>query len=347
MKYLSFFFFFLYFNIIFIPHKSFAEISNSKEITNVNFVSVLMYHRFGEGKYPSTSIKLTQFLKHINELLKSQYNIIDIEDGLNAIQNIKLIKDRSVIITVDDAYLSVFLHAWPILKKHNIPFTLFVSTDVIDNNIPGYMSWEQIRILRDNGVTIGSQTKSHPHMYKLTKEQIVYELSKSNERFVQEIGSKPKVFAYPYGEYNLDVLNEVKKHGFKAAFGQHSGIAHKSLGLYELPRFAMNENYGNMERFKLAINALPMPISDLSPKDPVISKNPPFYGFTLSSEITPKNRIRCFANNKIKSETKRLGKNRIEIRLNQPFPKGRGRINCTMAGKNDRWRWLGRQFIIK
>jgi peptidoglycan/xylan/chitin deacetylase (PgdA/CDA1 family) len=233
------------------------------------------------------------------------------------------------------------------LKKYNLPFTLFVSTDVIDNKIPGYMSWEEIRILRDNGVTIGSQTKSHPHMHNLNQDQLIYELSKSNDRFIKEIGSKPKIFAYPYGEYNLNVIKQVKAHGFRAAFGQHSGTAHQSSGIYELPRFAMNETYGNMERFKLAVNALPMPISDLSPKDPVISKNPPYYGFTLSSEIKPQNKIRCFASNNIKSETKRLGKNRIEIRLKKPFPNGRGRINCTMAARNDRWRWLGRQFIIK
>ena len=108
----------------------------------------------------------------------------------------------------------------------------------------------------------------------------------------------------------------------------------------------MNEKYGDMDRFLLAVNALPMPISDLSPKNPVISKNPPSYGFTLSKKIEPKNAVKCFANNGLKADTKRLGKNRIEIRLNGPFLTGRGRINCTMAGSDNRWRWLGRQFII-
>ena len=326
---------------------SYSQEIEKKEIKNVNYASVIMYHRFGDSRYPSTNIKKEQFLKHINELLKPEYNVIDIELALQAINNIKLIKDKSIVITIDDAYSSVYNYAWPIFKKHNLPFTLFVSTDVIDNKTPGYMSWEEIRILRDNGVTIGSQTKSHPHMYKINKQKIIDELTISNKRFIQEIGSRPKIFAYPYGEYNLEVLEQVKTHGFTAAFGQHSGVAHKSLGLYELPRFAMNEKYGDMERFLLAINALPMPISDLSPKDPVLYENPPSYGFTLSKLIQPKNAVRCFANNSTKTETKRVGKNRIEVRLSDPFFKGRGRINCTMAGKNNRWRWLGRQFIIK
>ena len=329
-----------------LPSLSFSQTNETKQVTNVNYASIIMYHRFGDSRYPSTNIKKEQFINHINELIKPKYNVISIEKALLAINNIEPIKDRSIVITIDDAYSSVYDYAWPIFKKYNLPFTLFVSTDVIDNKTPGYMNWEQIRILRDHGVTIGSQTKSHPHMFKLTEEKIIEELSFSNKRFINEIGSSPKYFAYPYGEYNLKVTEQVKLHGFIAAFGQHSGVAHRSLGMYELPRFAMNEKYGDMDRFLLAVNALPMPISDLTPKNPVISKNPPYYGFTLSHEIKPKNAVRCFANNGLKADTKRLGKNRIEIRLNGPFLKGRGRINCTMAGNDNRWRWLGRQFIV-
>ena len=335
------------FLLLIIPNVSYSQSNVAKQISKVNYASVIMYHRFGDSRYPSTNIKKEQFLKHINELLKPEYNVISIQKALLAINDIELIKDKSVVITIDDAYSSVYNYAWPIFKKHNLPFTLFISTDVIDNKTPGYMSWEEIRTLRDNGVTIGSQTKSHHHMFKLSKEKIIEELKISNKRFIDEIGSRPKIFAYPYGEYNLEVLEQVKLHGFVAAFGQHSGVAHKSLGMYELPRFAMNEKYGDMDRFLLAVNALPMPISELSPKNPVILKNPPNYGFTLSKKIKPKNAVRCFANNGLKANTKRLGKYRIEIRLNGPFSKGRGRINCTMAGYDNRWRWLGRQFIIK
>ena len=339
--------YFLVFLFLIFPKISISQTTEIKEISKANYVSVIMYHRFGDSRYPSTNITKEQFEKHIKEITKPKYNVIDIKKALEAINEEELTKDRSIVITIDDAYSSVFDYAWPILKKHNLPFTLFVSTDVIDNQIPGYMSWEEIRILRDNGVVIGSQTKSHPHLHKLNKSQVINELLVSNKRFVDEIGSKPSYFAYPYGEYSLEVLELVKANGFLAAFGQHSGVAHKSLGLYELPRFAMNEQYGGMDRFILALNALPIPISDLSPIDPVINKNPPNYGFTLSKSIQPKNAVKCFASKGIKSETMRLGKTRIEVRLRKPFPIGRGRINCTMAADDNRWRWLGRQFIIK
>ena len=293
------------FFLFILPSFSYSQVNETKKVSYVNYASVIMYHRFGDSRYPSTNITKEQFSRHIKELLKPKYNVIHIKKALLAINGINPINDRSIVITIDDAYSSVYKYAWPLLKKHNLPFTLFVSTDVIDNKTPGYMTWEEIRTLRDHGVTIGSQTKSPHHMFKLSKEKIIEELSISNKRFIDEIGSRPKIFAYPYGEYNLKVLEQVKLHGFIAAFGQHSGVAHRSLGMYELPRFAMNEKYGDMDRFLLAVNGLPMPISDLSPKNPVIFKNPPNYGFTLSEKIEPKNAVRCFANNGLKANTKR------------------------------------------
>ena len=315
------------------------------KIKNSNHLNVLMYHRFGETNYPSTNITLKQFDQHIKELKKEQYNVVSLNNGIKAIKNEIKILDRSISITIDDAYLSVYKIAWPILRKNNFTFTLFVSTDVIDRKLPNYMSWDQIRELVDNGITIGSQTKTHPHMHRLNDEEILYEIEYSNNRFIEELGIKPNIFAYPYGEYDLKTLNIVKNSGFVAAFGQHSGVAHISTGLFQLPRFAMNENYGSIERLKLSINALPMIVKDISPINPFIKENPPNFGFTLSNNINPKKIVRCFASNKISTNTSRIGKNRIEVRLEKPFPKNRGRINCTMEAFNGRWRWFGKQFV--
>ena len=66
-----------------------------------------------------------------------------------------------------------------------------------------------------------------------------------------------------------------------------------------------------------------------------------------SDEIKPKRLVRCFASNNIETNTSRIGKSRIEVRLLSAFPKSRGRINCTMAAKDGRWRWFGKQFVTK
>ena len=252
-----------------------------------------MYHRFGENKYPTTNTTIEQFISHTKELVKDKYDVIRL-DMIKGLQGEIDLKDRSVSITIDDAYLSVYTKAWPILKKLNMPFTLFISTDVIDNNFSNYMNWDQIRELVDNGVLVGSQTKSHPHLHRLSSKQILYEIELSNNRFIKELGFKPKLFAYPYGEYDNKTIEIVKGSGFEAAFGQHSGVAHISSGIFELPRFAMNENYGDLERLRLAINALPIIIKDISPENNFININPPDFGFTLSSEIKPMRAVKCF-----------------------------------------------------
>ncbi len=306
-----------------------------------------MYHRFGENKYPTTNTKIEQFISHTKELVKEKYDVIRLDKVIEGIQGDIDLKDRSVSITIDDAYLSVYTKAWPILKELNLPFTLFISTDVIDNNLSNYMNWNQIRELVDNGVLVGSQTKSHPHLHRLSSKQILNEIELSNNRFIKELGFKPKLFAYPYGEYDNKTIEIVKGSGFEAAFGQHSGVAHISSGIFELPRFAMNENYGDLERLKLAINALPMIIKDVSPENNFINLNPPDFGFTLSAEIKPMRAVKCFSSNGIVTDTKRIGKYRIEVRLEERFPNSRGRINCTMAARDGRWRWFGKQFVTQ
>ena len=65
---------------------------------------------------------------------------------------------------MDDAYRSFYDVAWPLLKAAKMPVTLFVSTDVVDRQAPGYMTWDQIREVQKEGVIIGGQTKSHKHL---------------------------------------------------------------------------------------------------------------------------------------------------------------------------------------
>ncbi|MEQ8805163.1 MAG: chitin deacetylase, partial [Rhodospirillales bacterium] len=132
-------------------------------------------------------------------------------------------------------------------------------------------------------------------------------------------------------------------------FGQHSGVAHPSLGYFYLPRFAMNETFGGIGRFRLAINALAMPVTDLTPADQLVTgaNNPPAMGFTLVPPAPQGiDRLTCFASHEGRARLERLGEVRVEVRVNQPFPAGRGRINCTVPGPDGRWYWLGRQFFI-
>lgn len=306
---------------------------------------VIMYHRFGESRYPSTNVTLEQFETHLRELQTGGYTVMALADIVDALLGAKTLPDRAVGLSVDDAFLSVYTQAWPRLKKAGFPFTLFVATGAIDRKLSGYMNWDQIREMARAGVAIGSQTETHLHMPDADDARNRGELERSNKRFEEELGQRPSLIAYPYGESSLTVQAVVKEAGFSAAFGQHSGAIGSGGNIFDLPRFATNENYGGLPRFKLVVNALPLPVADITPADPMIgANNPPAMGFTITGPVKGLNRLSCFSSHDGRARLERLGERRIEIRVKQAFPKGRTRVNCTLPAGDGRWYWFGRQF---
>ncbi len=314
-----------------------------------NGAVVVMYHRFGDGRYPSTNIRMEQFKKHVAELKKDKYTVLPLPEIVAALRNDEPLPDRAVAITVDDAYTTVFENAWPVLREAGFPFTLFVATQPVDQGSASYMSWDQIRTLAQSElVTIGSQTHGHPHMPAQSTAANRTDLETSQARFRAELGEAPDLFAYPYGEYGNSVKKVVREAGFTAAFGQHSGAIGRLVGHFELPRYAMNEAYGSMDRFKLAVNSLPLPVTSVTPDDNKLtpSENPPLYGFSVHDAVGSIAGLNCFASGRGEVTLKTVMSSRVEVRLDKPFPEGRARINCTLRGPDGRWRWFGNQFFV-
>jgi peptidoglycan/xylan/chitin deacetylase (PgdA/CDA1 family) len=310
---------------------------------------IVMYHRFGESRYPSTNTTVGQFVAHLQELKDGNYVVKPVPEILAAIRSGTELPDKTVGITIDDAFLSVYKIGWPMLRKAGLPFTLFVATDPLDRKTSGYMSWDQLRELHKAGVTISSQTATHLHMPNATDKQNRVNLEASNARFKAELGFIPKIIAYPYGEYSLAVGEVSRAAGFEVGFGQHSGVIYKGSDFLYLPRFTFNEAFGDIKRFRLAVRALPFKVSDLTPEDPYLKnkQNPPPFGFTVDGGAAKRlSRIACYASRQGKVNVERLGEHRIEVRAPKAFPPGRTRINCTLLEKNGRWRWLGMQYLV-
>ncbi len=311
--------------------------------------SILIYHRFGEERYPSTNIKLSQFDDHIVELTSGPYHVLPLPEIVRAFRGMESLPDRTVAITIDDAYRTIYDVAWPKLRRAGLPFTIFISTAFVDGGRSDYLTWDQLRELAAAGVTIGAHTAQHLHLPTLSNVEIAYEIDRAHSRFVAELGFKPMLFAYPYGEYGAREKAAVKAAGFEAAFGQHSGVAHSGGDHFSLPRFTMNERYGDLDRLKLVANALPFPASDITPKDPIVraGNNPPDFGFTLPTDLANIDQLACFASNQAQAvRIERLGPSRFEIRLENVFAPPRARINCTIPAQDGRWRWLGQQFYV-
>lgn len=309
--------------------------------------AIVMYHRFGEPERPSTNILLEQFESQIEELTSGSYAVLPLPEIVEAFRAGAPLPDRTVGITIDDAYLSVYLEAWPRLRAAGLPFTLFVATGPVDEGYADFMSWDQIRELADAGVTIGHHTVSHLHMAGVAAELARQEIAFANERFEAELGFRPTLFAYPYGEYGLALRDLVAESGFLAGFGQQSGTAHAGADILALPRFPLNERFGDMDRFRLIANALALPTDAITPRDPLLSENPPSFGFTVEPWVPGLDALACYESTGTRPSVERLGENRFEVRFAHPFPRGRGRVNCTAPGPDGRWRWFGLQFYVE
>ena len=306
---------------------------------------VLIYHRFGETRFPSTNIRLEQFEAHIKELTSGPYTVLPVPEIVAAIREKRPLPDRTIGLTIDDGYLSVYAEAFPRLRDAGLPFTVFVSTDPVDRKFSGFMTWDQIREMRDNGVTIGAHTSTHLHMPANLLSRNRADLANSNARLKEELGEVPPLFAYPFGEASTEIQNLVRNAGHIAAFGQHSGSLDASSDPFYMPRFALNEAFGDMDRFRLVANALPIPHTDVTPSNPTLTKNPPMFGFTRTDLDLRLNGLACYAADQGKVKIEQLGP-RIEVRMSGPFSAGRARINCTALGPDNRWRWLGTLYYV-
>ena len=335
--------------LLFIVILSFTNKSHSATNNIEDYgIITLMYHRFEQNKYPSTNIKIEQFINQLNLIKKSNISYVNPNNFENSLKNKN--QDRKILLTIDDSFLSFYNNAWPILKKNKIPFILFVNTKDVGNF--DYMSWDQIKELsKEDFVHIGNHSHTHGYLIDEDYDYIKADIVKSIKILNEKIGYKSNFFSYPFGEYSVEFKEIVKELGFKFAFGQHSGVADISKKFLELPRFPINEKYGETKRFQTLLNTLPLKYKKITPDEKYISSqtNPPDVQIEFFENIKNLKLINCYSNEGdvwSNSEIKFVSEYKLKINLKGPFVTERGRINCSIIEENNMWRWLGIQFVV-
>ncbi len=325
---------------------SVSEESNIKYFSNDEGVLSIMYHRFNEFKYPSTNISMNIFKEHIELIKKSGIQFYHPKKFEKEFEIPK--KNKKILLTVDDAFKSFYDNAWPYLRENNIPFILFVSTEPVGKR--GYMSWEQIKEIDDNEFSIiGHHSHSHEYLIDKSKEEFLKDIETANKIFKENLGYIPTLFSYPFGEYSKFMRDFIAKN-FKIAFGQHSGIIDVNKNRFELPRFPINEKYGELKRFQSIINYFPLEYKRLEPEEKKISKknNPPEFKVEFFKNQKNIKNINCYSNegNKWEKSNIIILDKTLSIKFREPFLPRRGRINCSL-NDDGKWRWFGTQFIVR
>jgi len=323
-----------------------SEENNSKYYSNDKGILSLMYHRFNENKYPSTNINMDVFRDQIDIIKKLNYNFYNPKFLIEEFDKPK--DNKKILITIDDGFKSFYNEAWPYLKKNKIPFILFVSTEPVGKN--GYMNWDEIKEIENSEYGyIGHHSHTHEYLIDMNETEFINDIETSTKIFKDKLGYSPLIFSYPFGEYSL-YMKQYIKDNFKIAFGQHSGVIDINKDKFELPRFPINEKYGELKRFKSLINYSPLEYEFLKPEEKKLSDNdnpPKLIVQFFENQKNIKN-INCYSNDGgdwKKSDLKFSGST-MTIIFKQPFIPRRGRINCSLNDKG-KWRWFGTQFTIR
>ena len=284
------------------------------------------------------------FKKQIEIIKRNNFEFFDPKNFSEEFNKVKT--DKKILITIDDAFLSFYENAWPFLKENQIPFILFTSTDFIGKK--GYMNIDQLReVEKESFAYLGNHSHMHEYMVTFDFNKFTNDIDRSIEIFNNLFNYNPIFFSYPFGEYSLEQKNYISSK-FEYAFGQHSGVIDLNKDPYELPRFPINEKYGDLKRFEFLIKLLPLQYSKIIPEDKLIlNNNPPKMEIEFFKEQKNLSAINCFSDegSSWNNSNIELIENTLVVHFREKFNFRRGRINCSL-NDNEGWRWFGSQFSI-
>jgi peptidoglycan/xylan/chitin deacetylase (PgdA/CDA1 family) len=218
-------------------------------------VPILAYYSFSKKKPSKISITQDDFEAQMKYLKENGYHVITLNQLLGFFDYQEQIPEKSVAITFDDGWDSVYDIAFPILKKYGFPATIFIYTDFIGGGKA--MSWKQIKELSEAGFDIQCQTKTHRNLTVLRKKESFEEYFKSLEMEISypkeliktKLNKECECLAYPYGITNNLVIAMLKKHGYRAAFTVDKESNPFFIDKYKINRSAIYGKY-DIEKFK-------------------------------------------------------------------------------------------------
>jgi len=218
-------------------------------------VPILLYHDFSRTQTSKMKVLESSFEAQMRFLKENDYHVITLDRFLDFMEYKEQIPEKSVVITIDDGWKSLYTIAFPILKKYNFPATLFVYTDFVGGKKA--LTWNQIKELAEYGFDIQCHTKTHRYLTKMKDEEsfkgffksVEAELIYPKKMLQKKINRDCNCLAYPYGKTSSLLAAMLKKHGYRAAFTVTRGGNPFYLSNYNINRSAIYGHY-DLEKFK-------------------------------------------------------------------------------------------------
>ena len=266
---------------------------------------IVLYHHVAEDTPPSTSISPENFRRHLEYLRDNGFTVVGLDKMVEAAREGIDLPEKSVAITFDDGYESIYTTAFPLLQEFNFPFTLFLSTGPIDRNQPNYMTWANIRDMAEAGVLIANHMVEHPYMLDRTngeslqewEARLEQELLLAEARIEEETGQSLRYLAYPYGEFDPQIKAMLQRNSF-TGFAQNSGAVGQHSDFLALPRFPLASIYANLETAATKFATRPFNAGLVEPRSPVTTDRSPSVRLRFEPGDYDRQQIGCFANSK-------------------------------------------------
>ncbi len=197
---------------------------------------ILLYHAIGTRGEPAGAFVMParRFASHMKWIRRLGYTPLSLDDFLACQRTRTFPPARSVVITFDDGYADNFTHAFPILKKHNIPASIFLVSQYVDqaNHWDGegelahrpLMNWYQIKEMDAQGIRFGAHTRTHVDLTAAPPSQAEIEIASSRTDIESQLGRPVETFAYPFGRHDPAIQEMAANSGYVAGCTVDAGL---------------------------------------------------------------------------------------------------------------------------
>ena len=196
-------------------------------------IPVLMYHKIGDDKDNDAVIREDLFREQMKFLKDNGYNPLTMDQLYEYVVNGAAVPEKPVVLTFDDGYADTYSIVYPLMKEYGFAATVFINPGDVGTRL----TWDQIREMHKNGITISNHGFQHIEMGQLSEAKQIENITKAQEALAKEVGIKDNPwFCYPYGDKNEFTDAATKKAGIKMSMAMKSGWAHTGDNPYNILR---------------------------------------------------------------------------------------------------------------
>lgn len=304
---------------------------------------VLVYHHVSDETPASTSVKPEVFRQHLDFLADNDFNILPLGQLAEAMERGQLLPPRSVALSFDDGYISVYTEALPLLEARGWPFTVFVTTQYLDQPGSVHMNWEQLRDLEMRGGTVGNHSTDHEHLIRRRDgesrrawlKRVKVNIESAQAALERQLRQPLRAFAWPYGEFDAPLEQLLKRLGY-VGLGQQSGPVGPQSSLQSLPRFPVATGFDDLPTLEEKLRSRPLPVTVLHPGSRVLGADagPPELRLRIAPGPFRRQGLRCYVSGQQEARVSWHGEIAM-IQASEPLRPGRSKFNCTAPATSE------------